>query len=128
MTASEQLTEAWHKGKLESGWYWVKGERAVGIYAYTSEYLNNIYRPADGEKIVEKVPSFEEYTNLMSRSIALDELDEMFANEQEKNADLLEENTKLKELLDDCRIELDCWDDKDCRELIVKINQVLGED
>lgn len=69
------LTEQWKKGELPSGWYWVEGSRAEGIYAYTSEYLNNIDRPADGEKIVEKVPSYEEW--------------------QAK----LKENTKFKELL-----------------------------
>lgn len=58
-----------------------------------------------GDEVVEviaPVPTYEEYKNLLSKSIALEELDEMFANEQENNADLQEENAKLKELLKEC--------------------------
>ena len=55
------LTEQWKKGELPSGWYWVEGSRAEGIYAYTAEYLNNMYRPRNSEKIIEQVPSYQEY-------------------------------------------------------------------
>lgn len=58
------FTEQWKKGKLEQGWYWVKGYRAESVYAYASEYLNNIYRPKNGEKIIEKLPSYQEYQHL----------------------------------------------------------------
>lgn len=58
------LTEQWKKGKLEQGWYWVKGYRVESVYAYASEYLNNIYRPKNGEKIIEKLPSYQEYQHL----------------------------------------------------------------
>ena len=58
---SEQLTEQWKKGKLPNGWYWVKGIKSEGIYAYTAEYLNNMYRPRNGEIIIEQVPSYEEW-------------------------------------------------------------------
>ena len=58
---SEQLTEQWKKGELPNGWYWVKGIRSEGIYAYTAEYLNNMYRPRNGEIIIEQVPSYEEW-------------------------------------------------------------------
>ena len=58
---SEQLTEKWKQGELPEGWYWVKGIREEGIYAYTAEYLNNMYRPRNGEIIIEQVPSYEEW-------------------------------------------------------------------
>ena len=58
---SEQLTEQWKKGELPNGWYWVKGIKSEGIYAYTAEYLNNMYRPRNGEIIIEQVPSYEEW-------------------------------------------------------------------
>lgn len=58
------LTEQWKKGELPAGWYWVKGIREEGIYAYTAEYLNNMYRPINGERIIEQVPSYEEYKQL----------------------------------------------------------------
>lgn len=45
-----------------------------------------------------------------------------------ENAKLKTQVFLLKGLLDDCRIELDCWGDKDCQRLITKINQVLGEE
>lgn len=48
------LTEKWRKGELPEGWYYVKGNRAEGIYAYTAEYLNNMYRPRNGEKLLSK--------------------------------------------------------------------------
>ena len=61
---SEQLTEQWEKGKLSAGWYWVKGIKAEGIYAYTAEYLNNTYRPINGESVLEKVPDYAHWQNL----------------------------------------------------------------
>lgn len=70
------LTEQWKKGELPDGWYWVKGARAEGIYAYTSEYLNNIYRPADGEKIVEKVPTYDEYLEMEGHCGAYSEINQ----------------------------------------------------
>ena len=103
------LTEQWKKGELPSGWYYIEGNRVEGIYAYTAEYLNNMYRPRNGERIIAKVPSFEEW--------------------QAK----LEENTKLKELLKDCIevaeftktiVNKHKWLDG----VIAKINQALGED
>ena len=48
------LTEQWENGELPSGWYWVEGSRAEGIYAYTAEYLNNMYRPRNSERIIEQ--------------------------------------------------------------------------
>lgn len=54
------LTKDWKDGKLPDGWYWVKGSRTKGIYAYTAEYLNNMYRPRNGERIIEQVPSYEQ--------------------------------------------------------------------
>ena len=96
------LTEQWKKGELPSGWYWVEGSRAEGIYAYTAEYLNNMYRPRNGDRIIEQVPSYEEW--------------------QAKQ----EENTKLKELLKEVlRHELSL---KEVTELTRKISEVLGEE
>ena len=83
--ASQDLTQQWKKGELPNGWYWVKGIRAEGIYAYTAEYLNNMYRPRNGERIIEQVPSYEQW--------------QKDRKTQEKIFNLKEENTKLKELL-----------------------------
>ena len=113
---SEQLTEQWKKGELPNGWYYVKGSKSEGIYAYTAEYLNNMYRPRNGEIIIEQVPSYEEW-QATKTSIAYNEL--------------LEENTKLKELLRECRpalVRFVSYDDSEENArifLMNKINEVL---
>ena len=115
---SEQLTEQWKKGELPNGWYWVKGIKSEGIYAYTAEYLNNMYRPINGEIIIEQVPSYEEW-QASETSIAYNEL--------------LEENTKLKELLKECIPYFNALVEKRLKleyipqvyELLTKINEVL---
>ena len=115
-TKSEQLTEQWKQGALPNGWYWAQGIKSEGIYAYTAEYLNNMYRPINGEIIIEQVPSYEEW-QASETSIAYNEL--------------LEENTKLKELLRECRpalVRFVSYDDSEENErifLMNKINEVL---
>ena len=89
---SEQLTEQWKQGELLEGWYYVKGNRAEGIYAYTAEYLNNMYRPRNGERIIEQVPTFEEWQKHRKTLLKT----------QEKNCDLEIINIQLKELLKEC--------------------------
>ena len=89
---SKDLTQQWKKGELPNGWYWVKGIRAEGIYAYTAEYLNNMYRPRNGERIIEQVPSYEQWQKHRKTLLKT----------QEKNCDLEIINTQLKELLKEC--------------------------
>ena len=89
---SQDLTQQWKKGELPNGWYWVKGIRAEGIYAYTAEYLNNMYRPRNGERIIAPVPTFEEWQKHRKTLLKT----------QEKNCDLEIINTQLKELLKEC--------------------------
>ena len=78
---SEQLTEQWKDGKLSAGWYWVKGIKAEGIYAYTAEYLNNMYRPRNGEIIIEQVPSYEEWKEKLEENAQLKELLKEYKNQ-----------------------------------------------
>ena len=117
------LTKDWKDGKLPSGWYWVEGCRDKGIYAYTGEYLNNMYRPRNSERIIEKVPSYEEYLSLT------------YAKEEDEKiiAEYEEENTKLKELLKECIPYFNALVEKRLKleyipqvyELLSKINEVL---
>ena len=86
---SEQLTEQWKKGELPNGWYWVKGIKSEGIYAYTAEYLNNMYRPRNGEIIIEQVPSYEEWQASYNCML--------------ENEVLRLKNAQLKELLKECK-------------------------
>ena len=86
---SEQLTEQWKQGELPKGWYYVKGSKSEGIYAYTAEYLNNMYRPINGEKVLAPVPSYDEWQ--ASYNCMLD------------NEVLRLKNAQLKELLKECK-------------------------
>lgn len=125
-TIQANLTEQWKKGELPSSWYYVKGNRAEGIYAYTAEYLNNMYRPRNGERIITKVPTFDELQNINKS------MNDLMAS----NIRLVEENTKLKELLKECRDVTDkagfmfakIDDVKKAKRLLKRIDEVLGED
>ena len=108
------LTEKWKKGELPSGWYYVRlirGEYRIDLYINgKNEWIDcpdNII-----DTVVCKVPSYELWKAK------------------------LEENTKLKERLKECKhimsIEKDfasCHFEKDrlCK-ILTKINQVLGEE
>ena len=94
------LTEKWKKGELPAGWYWVEGNRAEGIYAYTAEYLNNLYRPRNGEKIIEQVPSYEIVNSLTK------------------------ENQQLNELLKACR---ELFDELNYLNMVERIDNAIGE-
>jgi len=109
------LTEKWKKGELPCGWYYVKGNRAEGIYAYTAEYLNNMYRPRNGEKIIEQVPSYEQWQKHRKTLLKT----------QEMNCDLEIKNTELKELLKRAKEVLE---DEGDYMIVREINQVLGEE
>ena len=118
---SQDLTQQWKKGELPNGWYWVKGIRAEGIYAYTAEYLNNMYRPRNGEIIIEQVPSYEQWQKHRKTLLKT----------QEKNCDLEIINTQLKELLKEC-VEYVKKDYGDYltytqSEIYQEINQALGD-
>ena len=116
---SEQLTEQWKQGELPEGWYYVKGNRAEGIYAYTAEYLNNMYRPINGEIIIEQVPSYEEWQASYNCML--------------ENEVLRLKNAQLKELLKECIPYFNALVEKRLKleyipqvyELLTKINEVL---
>ena len=116
---SEQLTEQWKKGELPNGWYWVKGIKSEGIYAYTAKYLNNMYRPINGEIIIEQVPSYEEWQASYNCML--------------ENEVLRLKNAQLKELLKECIPYFNALVEKRLKleyipqvyELLTKINEVL---
>ena len=104
------LTDKWKKGELPEGWYYVKGNRAESIYAYTAEYLNNMYRPRNGEKIIEQVPSYDEWKASYNCML--------------ENEVLRLKNAKLKELLKECQTYISEWDTP--MDILAKIDEVLG--
>ena len=104
---SEQLTEQWKKGELPNGWYWVKGIKSEGIYAYTAEYLNNMYRPRNGEIIIEQVPSYEEWQASEKYNKHLEEKIKIYERKDKQATEtsiayneLAKENEELKEILE----------------------------
>ena len=115
------LTEQWKKGELPSGWYWVEGCRDKEIYAYTSEYLNHMYRPKNSDRIIEQVPSYKEW---LEKTKSLKVLAEAYCKEKQKN-------DEIKELLKECRYEINpsyievIGGTKTFKNLIDKINEVL---
>lgn len=125
------LTEQWKKGELPSGWYYVKGNRAEGIYAYTAEYLNHMYSPKNSDRIIEPVPSYEEWKRILHYA---GKYEVEYTSCVMDYENLKEENTKLKELLKECREPLEVLAEKRnaCdwypEDLLAKINQALGED
>lgn len=118
---SKDLTQQWKQGELPEGWYYVKGNRAEGIYAYTAEYLNNMYRPINGEIIIEQVPSYEEWQKHRKTLLKT----------QEKNCDLEIINIQLKELLKECveYVKKDYGDYLTYTQSAIyqEINQALGD-
>lgn len=76
------LTEQWKKGELKQGWYYVKVipdfEYSDDIAFYTGGYFE-LYSDDDIEQVLSPMPSYDEWKIK------------------------LEENTKLKELLKECR-------------------------
>ena len=125
---NENLTQQWKKGELPNGWYWVKGIRAEGIYAYTAEYLNNMYRPRNGEIIIEQVPSYKEWIGVKQQR---DLENKLRHDSDNKNWQLRTENTKLKELLKECveYVKKDYGDYLTYTQSAIyqEINQALGE-
>lgn len=143
------LTDKWKKGELPSGYYYVKNEFGnifPSDYSEDYDYISDrvikdfFTEVSEIKDVLEKVPSYEEWKETLQ---ALDAAHKAIKMEDETINRLVHsgkqcnyENTKLKELLKDCRyimgIEKDfasCHVEKDklCK-LLAKINRVLGED
>ena len=122
---SEQLTEQWKKGELPYGRYYVElaynGNSIIMAEYWWDKTLtldDHKYSREEVKRILAPVPSYEEW-QASETSIAYNEL--------------LEENTKLKELLKECipyfnelvekRLKLEYI--PQVYELLTKINEVL---
>ena len=125
------LTEKWNKGELPSGYYYVYLKYLKMFDIAGRSTLSEILKIGNGDnvEVLAEVPSYKEYQKLLSDQLAKNEGEEI-------NAELEDENTKLKELLKECKhimsIEKDfasCHFEKDklCK-LLTKIDQVLGEE
>lgn len=134
------MTDLTEHGKPQLyGYYYVEFNNGKQGIKQFGEFANT-WTP---KKTFCEVPSYEEYQSLLSDQLAKNEgeeinaeLTERLKKTQELELELRKENTKLKELLKECKhimsIEKDfasCHFEKDklCK-LLTKINQVLGEE
>lgn len=116
---SEQLTEQWKKGELPNGYYWIRlSWGGMVIMAYHTAFdglfeLDDHYYDSDEiSEVLAPVPSYDEW-QATETSIAYNEL--------------LEENTKLKELLRECRpvlVRFVSYDDSEENARILLMNEI----
>lgn len=139
------MTDLTEKSKIKEGYYYaiVNGEQNIvkKVRGLKHPYCNGFC--CDCYKYLSPVPSYEEwqasenYIDYLKQCISVYESKDKQATETSiAYNELLEENTKLKELLKECKhimsIEKDfasCHFEKDklCK-LLAKINQALGEE
>lgn len=144
---SEQLTEQWKKGELPNGYYWIRlswGGRVIMAYhtAFDGLFeLDDYYYDSDEiSEVLAPVPSYDEwqasenYIDYLKQCISVYESKDKQATETSiANNKLLEENTKLKELLKECIPYFNALVEKRLKleyipqvyELLTKINEVL---
>lgn len=131
------LTEKWKKGELPEGMYYFKlpnGETMAGTDYCLATYL--LTKDSNRCEVLAEVPSFEQWKSsdklILTLMDNIKEKSDLLQRAMVKNVELKEENTKLKELLKECKDLLSCLqiDDYDGNGLLVlnRINQVLGEE
>ena len=134
---SEQLTEQWKQGKLPEGWYYIKIADTVFIdFIEGKVYKKNEYIV----EVLAPVPTFEEWKASEKYNKHLEEVIKVYERKDKQATEtsiayneLLEENTKLKELLKECRPYFNALVEKRLKleyipqvyELITKINEAL---
>ena len=125
-------TEQWKKGELPDGWYYTE----IDLYE-NGDYIeiipntyNDCFEYGIVKQVIAPVPSYEEWQDLKSK-LQLKETACDF-----DTARLEEENTKLKELLIECRspinyalcLNLSEEEKIEFKNLLAKIKQILGEE
>ena len=142
---SEQLTEKWKKGELPYGRYYVElaynGNSIIMAEYWWDKTLtldDHQYSREEVKRILAPVPSYEEWQASEKYNKHLEEVIKTYERKDKQATEtsiayneLLEENTKLKELLRECRpalVRFVSYDDSEenARILLMnKINEVL---
>ena len=144
---SEQLTEQWKQGELPNGYYWIRlSWGGMVIMAYHTAFdglfeLDDHYYDSDEiSEVLAPVPSYDEwqasenYIDYLKQCISVYESKDKQATETSiAYNELLEENTKLKELLKECRPYFNALVEKRLKleyipqvyELLTKIDEAL---
>ena len=125
--------EQWKKGKLEQGWYYVKG--ADGLFGMMSDYALyrvNLEHPDNTISLLAPVPSFKEWKELKEASDGLSKLMfkslmNRFVKADEERERLSEGNQQLKELLKEVRDAWVIYKPYDRSQLCKRIDNAIGE-
>lgn len=124
------LTEKWGKGELPDGDYYIK--RRNGSTLYDNIDSRGVWRNSIDEDIIEvlaEVPSFEQWQEYKEANDSMFDTIKMLNKDNYK---LEAENTKLKDLLKECKLAIFDYPPYDLASdkirLQIKINQVLGEE
>ena len=138
MVYRPSLTDKWKKGELPAGYYYVKNEFNNIFLSDYSESYNSINDAvikdfftvvSEIKEVLGRVPSYEEYQQLLSDQLAKNEGVEI-------NAELEAENAKLKDLLKEANNWLKAfyaYEQSDfvreqVKQCLTKTKQVLGEE
>lgn len=131
------LTEQWKKGELPSGWYYVKNEFGnIFLSEYSEDYdcisdraIKDFFTEVSRiTEIIASAPSYVEYINLKSKLQVLETSYNFDTDRLEK------ENTKLKELLKECRFLLSKTPYENMSQYLTftdvmkRIDKILGEE
>lgn len=124
------LTEQWQKGELKLGehyYYTTIFSPTVYIQNFTRDVVSFQDFKETVAEVLAPVPSYEEWQSM-------DRLEKIMLQERarlyKQVIELLEENTKLKELLKECKhnINIRGYTDTHGNLLLPQIEQALGED
>ena len=136
---SEQLTEKWKKGELPAGWYYIKIADIVFIDFFEGKVWKN-KKDEYIDEVLAPVPTFEEWQASEKYNKHLEEVIKVYERKDKQATEtsiayneLLEENTKLKELLKECIPYFNALVEKRLKleyipqvyELLTKINEAL---
>ena len=127
------LTEQWKKGELPSGWYYYKSSILGNITIADSSTLHKYRKRLDWKDIITilaKVPSYEEYQQLLSDQLAKQEGEEIIAELEHENLLLKVANAELRSRLDGIVTQLEqaFYDDKvSFWDILVKIKKGLDK-
>lgn len=138
---SEQLTEKCKKGEIPNGYYWIRLSWGSMIrMAYYTGFdglfeLDDYYYSSDEiSEVLAPVPSYDEWQasenciDYLKQCISVYESKDKQATETSiAYNELLEENTKLKELLEECRpalVRFVSYDDSEENARILLMNKI----
>jgi hypothetical protein len=122
------LTDKWKKGELPEGYYYVKDGENI-IAEYLDGYFYNNGQPMTSfsggvDKVLEPVPSHEEYDNVIKCYLCAHEKADRFEKENQKLKALLKEVGGKLKYINTPRNKHNIFGN----DLMKKINQALGED